>query len=128
MVKNDYSKGGMKVTDVESLNRSLKLKQFIRAHNSNHVISKIQALISTKSGSGHHLHQEYQNVTDEESICKSAQETLNFIIDYNRETYKNIPQEEYETDKNLINEVSSINLINYLLLKLNKKLNFKNNK
>jgi hypothetical protein len=113
-MKNDYSKGGMKVTDVESLNRSLKLKQFIRAHNSNHVISKIQALISTRSGSGHHLHQEYQNVTDEESICKSAQETLNFIIDYNRETYKNIPQEEYESDKNLINEVSSINLINYL--------------
>ena len=113
-MKNDYSKGGMKVTDVESLNRSLKLKQFMRAYNSNHVISKIQALISTKSGSGHHLHQEYQNVTDEESICKSAQETLNFIIEYNRETYKNIPQEEYESDKNLINEVSSINLITYL--------------
>ncbi len=54
IMKNDCSKGGMKVTDVESLNRSLKLKQFIRAHNSNHVISKIQALISTRSGSGHH--------------------------------------------------------------------------
>jgi hypothetical protein len=53
-------------------------------------------------------------VTDEESICRSAQETLNLIIDYNRETYKNIPQEEYESDKNLINEVSSINLITYL--------------
>jgi hypothetical protein len=91
IMKNDYSKGGMKVTDVESLNRSLKLKQFIRAHYSNHVLSKIQALILTKSGSGHHLHQEYQNVTDEESICKSAQETLNVIVDYNRETYKNIP-------------------------------------
>ena len=45
------------------------------------------------------LQQEYQNVTDEESICRSAQETLNLIIDYNRETYKNIPQEEYESDK-----------------------------
>jgi hypothetical protein len=51
IMKNDHSKCGMKVTDVESLNRSLKLKQFIRAHNSNQVISKIQALISTRSGS-----------------------------------------------------------------------------
>jgi hypothetical protein len=52
IMKNEYSKGGMKVTDVESLDRSLKLKQFIRAYNSNHIISKIQALLSTKSGHG----------------------------------------------------------------------------
>jgi hypothetical protein len=62
-MKNDYSNGGMKVTDVESLDRSLKLKQFIRAHNSNHVISKIQALLSTKSGLGNYIYQEYPNVT-----------------------------------------------------------------
>jgi hypothetical protein len=85
-MKNDYSKGGMKVTDVESLDRSFKLKQFIRAYNSNHVISKIQALLSTKSGHCKCMHQEYANVTEEESICKSAQETLNIKIDYNRET------------------------------------------
>jgi hypothetical protein len=113
-MKNDYSKGGMTVTDVESLDRSLKLKQFIRAYKSNHVISKIQALLSTKSGHGKCMHQEYANVTEEESICKSAQETLNIIIDYNRETYKSILQEECETDRNLIDEVSSINLTTYL--------------
>jgi hypothetical protein len=104
----------MKVTDVESLDRSLKLKQFIRAHNSNHVISRIQDLLSTQSDHGGCLRQEYSNVTDEESICKTAQETLNIIIDYNRETYKNILQEEYESDRNLIDEVSSINLATYL--------------
>jgi hypothetical protein len=114
IMKNDYSKGGMKVTDVESLDRSLKLKQFVRAHNSNHIISKIQALLSTKSGHGKCIHQEYPNVTEEESICKSAQETLNIIIDYNRETYQSIPQDEFETDRNLIDEVSSINLKTYL--------------
>ena len=113
-MKNDYSKGGMKVTDVESLDRSLKLKQFIRAHNSNHVISRIQNLLSTQSDHGGCMRQEYPNVTEEESICKTAQETLNIIIDYNRETYKNILQEEYESDRNLINEVSSINLATYL--------------
>jgi hypothetical protein len=45
-MKNDYSEGGLKVTDVESMDRSLKLKQFIRAHNSNHIISKIQKNLS----------------------------------------------------------------------------------
>jgi len=79
IMKNDYLKGGMKVTDVESLDRSLNLEQFIRAHNSNHVISKIQAFLSTKSVHEYHIHQEYLNVTDEESIYKSAQETLNII-------------------------------------------------
>jgi hypothetical protein len=38
----------MKVTDVESPDRSLKLKQFKRAHLSYHVTSKIQASISSK--------------------------------------------------------------------------------
>jgi hypothetical protein len=110
-MKNDYSKGGMKVMDVESIDRSLKVKQFIRAYNSNHVISKIQALISKG------LHQEYPNLKEEESICKSALETLNIIIDYNRETYHSILQDEFETDKNLIDNVSSINLTTYLTRK-----------
>jgi hypothetical protein len=94
-MKKGYSKGGMKVTDVESLDRSLKLKQFIRAYNSNHIISKIQALLSTKSGHGKCIHQEYPNVTEEESICKSAQETMKTIIDYNRENYENILQDDF---------------------------------
>jgi hypothetical protein len=117
-MKKDYSKGGMKVTDVESLDRSLKLKQLIRAYNLNHVISKIhQALLFTKSGHGKFMHQEYPNVTEEESICKSAQETLNIIIDCNRETYQSILQDEFENDKNLIDEVSSINLTTNLTWK-----------
>ncbi len=99
IMKNDYSKGGMKVTDVESLNRSLKLEQFIRAYNSNHIISKIQALLTSRLGQGNQIQQEYQDVTKEEAICQSAQETLNIIIDYNRETYKSIQQEEFELIK-----------------------------
>ena len=60
---------------------------------------------------------ENANLPEEESICKLAQETLNIIIDYNRETYQSILQDEFETDKNLIDEVSSINLITYLTRK-----------
>jgi len=112
IMKNDYMKGGMKVTDVECLDRSLKLKQFIRAKNSNHVIATIQSLITSKSRKP--ILQEYPRLTEEETICRSAQETLNILIDYNRETYKSILEEEYEIDKNLIEEVSSINVKNYL--------------
>ena len=114
IMKNEYSKGGMKVTDVECLNRSLKLKQFFRANRSNHAISRIQTLVSTKTGHEKCIYQEYQTVTSEESVCTSAQETLNIIIDYNRDSYNNIAPEEYETDKNLIDEVSSINLTTFL--------------
>jgi exonuclease III len=112
IMKNEYSEGGMKITDVECLDRSLKLKQFIRANNSNHIISRIQADLSMRPKNC--LIQEYPNVTEEESICKTAQETLNIIIDHNRELYSTITQEEYESDKNLIDEVSSINLYSYL--------------
>ena len=118
IMKNDYSKGGMKVTDVKCLNRSLKLKQFFRANRSNHAISRIQSLGSTKPGHEKCIYQEYQTVTNEESICTSAQETLNNIIGYNRVSYNNIPPEEYETDKNLIDEVSSINLSTFLKRKI----------
>jgi hypothetical protein len=114
IMKNEYSKGGMKITDVECLDKSLKLKQFIRANNSKHAMSKIQSFLSTKSGNGNCMIQEYSNVTEAESICKSAQNTLNTLTDYNRETYRTLLEEEYECDKNLIEEVSSINLKTYL--------------
>jgi hypothetical protein len=44
IMKSEYEEGGMKITDVECLDRSLKLRQFIRAQKSKHVISKIQKM------------------------------------------------------------------------------------
>ena len=114
IMKNEFPKGGMKVTDVECLNRSLKLKQFIRAHNSNHVISRIQAMLSTRNGEGKHLRQEYSEITEDEPVCRVAQETLNMITDNNRIEYDNLTDEYIETDKHLINEVASTNLAEYL--------------
>ncbi len=111
VMKNDYDKGGMKITDVECLNKSLKLRQFIRAHSSRHAISTIQDILTSRDG---FIKQEYSNISNEEDIVKSAQETLNIIIDYNREKYKSLDKEEYETDKNLIEEVASINLKEFL--------------
>ncbi len=62
----------------------------------------------------HKLKQEYCNITDKEDLCSSAQETLNIIIDYNRNKYQTLEENEYETDKNLINEVASINMETFL--------------
>jgi hypothetical protein len=110
-MKNDYSNGGMKVTDVESLDRALKLKQFIRASKSNHSISDIQ---SYECSTLYCLQQEYHKISEDEPICLSAQNTLNIIIDHNRQEYEKCQVENLESDKNLIKEIASINLVTYL--------------
>jgi len=114
IMKNDYKHGGMKITDIESLNRSLKLRQFIRSKNSTHVISRIQNWLTNGDESCQSTRQEYSQITSEEPICKSAQESLNLITDYNREQYEKLEDEDAETNKHLINEISSINLLEYL--------------
>jgi hypothetical protein len=111
-MKNDYTNGGMKVTDIDCLNKALKLKQFIRSSNTNHPISKIQRYESYNVRSC--LQQEYHRISEDEPICQSAQQTLNTIIDYNRQEYTNMEDGKYESDKNLIEEVASINIITYL--------------
>ncbi len=110
IMKNSFLKGGMKVTDVESLNKSLKLKQFIRAQRSDHMISKIQSYLSGNK----EILREYKKVTEEEAICTTAQETINLITDSNRSYYKNLTEEERESNKLLIDEVSATDLNSFL--------------
>jgi exonuclease III len=112
IMKNDYSKGGMKITDLECLDRSLKLKQTIRANFSSHIISKIQTMNNLEMNNN--LMQEQNILEDDEVVCKIAKETLNIITDYNRKQYEKLESEEFESDKNLIEEVASINLKTYL--------------
>ena len=50
ILKNEISEGGLNITDIDCLNRALKLKQFIRANNSKHPIKQIQKYCSEKSG------------------------------------------------------------------------------
>jgi hypothetical protein len=51
VLKGEYEEGGLKAPDVECLNRALKLKQYIRAGNSKHAISRIQQIGLEKVGS-----------------------------------------------------------------------------
>jgi exonuclease III len=114
VMKNEYEMGGMKVTDIECLDRSLKLKQFIRAANSNHIISSIQNLIISNNKENSTLRQEYYEITNKEDICSSAQESINIITDYSRDLIHLKSQEEIEADKIIIEEVSSINIETFL--------------
>jgi hypothetical protein len=115
IMKNEYKMGGLKLPDVECLDRSIKLRQFIRAGKSNHAIAKIQEIIAGTQDEMYTLRQEYCcNDTVKESICSSAQTTMNIITDHNRLSYNSLDVHEYESDKNLINEVASINLKTYL--------------
>ena len=41
ILKNETAEGGLNVTDVECLNRALKLRQYIRANKTNHPINQI---------------------------------------------------------------------------------------
>jgi hypothetical protein len=117
IMKNDYLKGGMQVTDIDCLNRSLKLKQFIRAYKTNHVISDIQAMLTSRGGNEKYACHEYANITEDESICKAAQETINHITDFNRKMHETADEEISNTDKYLIDKIASIDLETYLTQK-----------
>jgi hypothetical protein len=113
IMKNTYSNGGLMVTDVESLDKALKLRQFIRASKSNHPIAQIQAVLSGNNVTQNRINQELCNVTSKEAICGSAQSTINCLIDHSRNSIYNISTGIMD-DGNVTNEVSSINLKEYL--------------
>ena len=50
VLKNDSNKGGLNITDVECHNKSLKLRQFLRANGSKHSIARIQMYCIEKLG------------------------------------------------------------------------------
>jgi len=81
VMKNEYSEGGLKITDIECLDRALKLRQYIRANNTNHAIKAIQEYCSDKNKV---MAQEFKKVSTEETVCTSAQETINIITDHTR--------------------------------------------
>ena len=113
VMKNIYAEGGLSVTDVECLDRALKLRQFIRAKSSNHFISTIQDLLTKNLGKNLILQNEYFNITEDEVVCNVAQTTTNLLTDYLRGKYCTMFS-TIQPDDYTVEEVSSINLRNYL--------------
>ena len=113
VMKNEYLKGGLMVTDVECLDRALKTRQFIRASRSNHPISNLQAYLTNQNEKDFNLKFEYCNINHEENICSRAQSTLNIITDFYR-SHLSLEGKNVEEINNIVNDVSSINVRSFL--------------
>ena len=83
VLKNGYEHGGLNVTDVECLNRSLKLRQFMRARNVDHPIRTIQLYCLESCGYPSAIMPEYDRITNRESVVSSAQTTINIGFQHN---------------------------------------------
>jgi hypothetical protein len=84
ILKDDIAEGGLNITDVESLNSSLKLRQFIRADKSRRPIKLIQGYCMEQIGYSCDIQQEYDKITKREEVMRIAQITINSLCDYTR--------------------------------------------
>jgi exonuclease III len=111
VLKNEYEKGGLRAPDVECLNRALKLKQFIRASNGNHVIRELQLSEGNLKWQG--IQQEYQNPSSIESVVHNAQSSINILTDrFREEICESIVLRE--SSSIVINMMGSIDIATYL--------------
>ena len=62
VLKNSHEEGGLNITDIDCLNRSLKLRQFMRANRVNHPIRTIQKYCMKKLGYTSTVVQEYDKL------------------------------------------------------------------
>jgi hypothetical protein len=114
VMKNEYNLGGLKITDIECLDKSLKLKQYIRASKSKHSISSIQQFCVEENGGTHMLSQEFSNTVLYEKVCQSAHETINLITSLNREQKYGYNDEDSIDSIHAINQIATINVQTYL--------------
>jgi hypothetical protein len=113
VLKNEYSEGGLKATDVECLDRALKLRQYIRASKALHVINRIQIKCISDDNNCNLLQQDFVKISKNEIIVESAQTSLHKLIDFNRKTIiENSENTNY--DKHTIDQIASINVADHL--------------
>ena len=102
VLKNKYVEGGLNATDIECLDSSLKLRQFIRADKSSHPIKIIQLYCNEILGQDKAIKQGYSKITDLEGVMMVAQSTINNLNQLiNKELNDNI--EAYRSDLTALN-------------------------
>jgi hypothetical protein len=122
VLKNNYSEGGLNITDVECLNKSLKLKQFIRASKSNHPIKQVQRYCLEKLGYEGYIRAEYDKITKKEEITKIAQLTINNLCDYMR-TLITEKENEAGEDNKIVHTIANTDIRTYLIRKNKRMIN-----
>ncbi len=113
VLKAEYEEGGLKAPDIECLDRSLKLKQFLRASKSRHVIASFQTYSSENLGYDEVINQDYHKLTQDDWVLKIGQDTINILSDYARQNeYGGV--EIADTSTIAINTIGSIYIPDYL--------------
>jgi hypothetical protein len=114
VMKSNYDEGGLKVTDVECLDKALKLKQYIRANNVKHNIAIIQEKCREASGTSKGI-SESLKITNLEDVTKVAQITINLISKHIDQATINLDESE---DSEIINykikRIAATNISTYL--------------
>jgi hypothetical protein len=119
ILKNDIAEGGLNITDVDCLNSSLKLRQFIRADKSRPSIKIILGYCMEQIGYNCDIQQECDKITKLEEVTGLAQLTINSLCDYTRSTIiSNL--DKYMGDINAVNYIASTKINTYLLRKHRK--------
>ena len=109
ILKNKYVEGGLNVTDIECLDRSLKTRQFVRADKSSHPIKIIQLYCIESQGQRKVIDQGYSKICDKEGVTMVAQSTINTLNDgVKKELNNNL--DKYIGDINAINYAGSTNI------------------
>jgi hypothetical protein len=103
----------MNAPDIEALDRSLKLKQFIRCASCSHQVRLLQTILLNNAGYENVLNQEYFNILNDDPIISRSQDTINRLTDNNRErVFGGLDAANASTL--VIDLTSSINIENYL--------------
>ena len=98
ILKQEYEQGGLGVPDVKDLNKALKLKQFLRAMEANHVIKIIQKWELESLNYEHELQQEYDQICEIDNVTGIAQITINSLTDKMRSEIENNENPQFMVD------------------------------
>ena len=86
----DYGCGGLRVPDIQAMNAALKVKQFLKASEGNHIIKLIQKYHLEKAEYEDVIQQEYSKLCKTDNVIMIAQLTLNELTDkWRRELVNN---------------------------------------
>jgi hypothetical protein len=109
----EYEEGGLKAPDIECVDRSLKMKQFLRASKSKHMIASFQTYSSKTLGCDEVIKQDYPKLSQDNLVLKVGQETIKILSDHARSiVYGGV--EIAESSTLAINTVGSIYIPSYL--------------
>ncbi len=113
-LKLPYDKGGICVPDIRILNKSLKVKQFLRAMKSSHPIKLMQMYLLENKGYFEYYKVEYSNICKADPIIREYQLMCNNLTDFGRSQANVRPLQEPCQISGCIEMIASTDVLEYL--------------